>query len=148
MPAALRFVIVRLGGQDYAVPAARVAGMIQLRGLDLQPVENCGPIRFRATIHGRLLPILVPHRWLGLQDQPLPPRSCLLLVRNGAPGLPPPSDAQFGIAVDSISRIEDVPPAFYRSSGHVRIGEKWRAVLDIDRLCRIPAHASRNFTTN
>lgn len=140
----LRFVVVRLGGRDYGVPAARVCGMMLVRTADLEPAPAGRAVR----IDGRAVPVLRPHRLLGLAERPPSARSCLLLVRNGARRGEPPSDAAFALSVDSISRIEDVPAAFYRAPGRIRLGGVWRDVLDLDGLQRAAFADSDSRSTN
>ncbi len=65
----LRFVIVRLAGRDYGVPAARVCGMMLMRSADLEGA----PSRPLVRIDGRAVPVLQPHGLLGLETRPLHP---------------------------------------------------------------------------
>ena len=143
----VRFLVVRLAGREFAVPAWRVCGMMQMRGLHVQPMEGLGPMRYLANVHGKALPVYVPNSALGLEDRPVSARSCLLLIR-GAPKASRENlnagDAQCALVVDSISRLEEIPHALCRpaeKASHpnprqVRLGEKWREVIDVDSLCR------------
>lgn len=140
----LRFVVVRLGGRDYGVPAARVCGMMLVRTADLEP----GPFGPAVRIEGRAVPVVRPQRLLGLEERPPSARSCLLLVRNRSSSGEPPADAAFALAVDSISRIEDVPAAFYRAPGRIRLGGRWSDVLDLDRLQHTALASSDSRSTN
>lgn len=143
----LRFVIVRLGGRDYGVPAARVCGMMLVRTADLEPpADGSGPGRVR--MEGRAVPVLRPHGLLGLEERPPSARSCLLLIRGGARHEGPPAEAAFALAVDSISRIEEIPPAGYRAPGRIRLGDVWRDVLDLDQLQRAALAAAASLSTN
>lgn len=146
MAAAVRFIVVRLAGREFAVPAWRVCGMMQLRGLHVEPMEGLGAVRYLATVHGKALPVYVPNGVLGLEDRPVSARSCLLLIRGGAgtgAEALAAGDAQCALVVDSISRLEEIPPASCRPAGpavqpnpqQVRLGEKWREVIDIDQVC-------------
>ncbi len=142
MPAT-RFLVVRVDGAEFAVPASRVCGMLRMRGMSVEEVDGLGPIRYLASVNGRTLPVYVPNRLLGRRDRPLTARSCLLLIRDHA-SAPDSAQMQEGahraLLVDSISRLEDLPAACLRpsglsSTGKVRLGEKWRDVLDLDSLC-------------
>ena len=126
-----RFLVVRLAGQEFAVPANRVCGMLQMRGLDARPVENEGSLRYLAEVHGKSIPVLVPHARLGLKERPVSARSCVLLIRAEEE----PHEARCGLMVDSISRMEDISQAQQRPSGQIRLGDKWREVLNLDALC-------------
>ncbi|MCX7605290.1 MAG: chemotaxis protein CheW [Bryobacteraceae bacterium] len=149
MPAPpLRFVIVRLGGRDYGVPAARVCGMMLVRTADLEPGAGSAPPQAYVRIDGRAVPVIRPHGLPGLEPRRPSARSCLLLIRGGARHEAPPADAAFALSVDSISRIEDVPAAYYRPPGRIRLGEAWREVLDLDQLQRAALEASASPTTN
>ncbi|MCS7042641.1 MAG: chemotaxis protein CheW [Bryobacteraceae bacterium] len=149
MPAPpLRFVIVRLAGRDYGVPAARVCGMMLLRTADLEPAPDNAVAQSYVRLDGRSVPVVEPHGLLGLEPRRAAARSCLLLIRDGARHEAPPADAAFALAVDSISRIEEVPAAFYRPPGRIRLGESWREVLDLDQLQRAALEASASLTTN
>lgn len=158
MGAGVRFLVVRLAGREFAVPARRICGMIQMRGLHVEPLEGLGALRYLATVHGRALPVYVPNGALGLADRPVSARSCLLLIRGTAAGSREELDAaaaQCALAVDSISRLEEIPPASCRppvqaaqlDPGHVRLGEKWRQVIDLDEVCRNEDQAVRKRIT-
>lgn len=148
-PSPLRFVMVRLGGRDFAIPAARLCGMMLLRTADLHPAPAGGPFRLLLHLNARTVPVLVPHALLGLEERPLSSRSCLLLIRDSArQPTPPPADAAFALAVDSVSRIEEVPPSSYRPPGRIRLGEAWRDVLDPDPLYRAALAQPASLTTN
>lgn len=140
MPAT-RFLVVRVDGAEFAVPASRVCGMLRMRGMSVEAVDGLGPIRYLASLNGRTLPVYVPNRLLGRRDRPVSARSCLLLIRDHGTQTGDSSDgAQRALLVDSISRLEDLPntclrPPSTSSSGQVRLGEKWRDVLDLDSLC-------------
>lgn len=153
MAAGVRFLVVRLAGREFAVPAWRVCGMMQMRGLHVEPMEGLGAMRYLATVHGKALPVYVPNGELGLEDRPVSARSCLLLIRGGAAagggnaGYKEELDAaaaKCALVVDSISRLEEIPPGSCRTTGQearpdphqVRLGEKWRQVIDVDRVCQ------------
>jgi|GEM_PF-1841386 len=136
-PPPLRFVIVRLQGREFAVPASRVCGMMLMRTADLEPAAPGEPFSRRLRFNGRSIPVLEPAAALGLEPRPPSPRSCLLLIRSRKSRTgQAPADASFALAVDSISRIEDIPAAFYRPPGRVRIGDAWRDVIALDQLAR------------
>jgi chemotaxis signal transduction protein len=135
------FLVVRIDGQEYAVEAGRLVGMLQARNLDLKPFVPGSATRWMARVHGRALPVVVPHQLLSRKEHPLTARSCLLLVGQGEQK--DPTAAQFALLADSVSRYEAVPEDLLRaaiptdySSAQIRLGEKWRDVLDLDRLAR------------
>ncbi len=141
-----RFLVVRLAGREFAIPAARICGMLQMRGLQMEPAQGLGSARYLASLHGRALPVYIPNQSLGLADRPVSARSCLLLIRGKAaptPGCTTDAHAaDCALVVDSISRLEDLPPNLCRpalngqgaGTTHVRLGEKWREVLDVEKL--------------
>lgn len=157
MASGVRFLVVRLAGREYAVPAGRVCGMMQMRGLHIEPMEGLGAMRYLATVHGKALPVYVPNGVLGLEDRPVSARSCLLLIRGAAVqgGDFDAEDAQCAMVVDSISRLEEIQPAFCRPSDRsapldtrqVRLGEKWREVIDVDHVCQSRLQAVRSRIT-
>lgn len=160
MPAMKRFLVVRLAGREFAVAAARICGMLQMRGLEMQPLEGFGALRYLASLHGRTLPVYVANEALGLKPQTVSARSCLLLVRGEesplAEGSLDSSAARCALVVDSISRLEDLPPSCLKLPAQVRLGEKWRDVLDLEMLCahvtpvaalQAAAYAERSPTT-
>jgi hypothetical protein len=147
-PPPLRFLIVRLAGRDFAIPAARLCGMMLLQTAGLIETDRCGPLRFSLHLETRSLPVLIPHTLLGLQERRPSSRSCLLLVRDPARhAASAPSDAAFALAVDSVSRLEEVPPSRYRAPGLIRLGETWREVLDPDQLYRAALASPASRTT-
>lgn len=158
MPAGVRFLVVRLAGREFAVPAWRVCGMMQLRGLHLEPMEGLGTMRYLASFHGRALPVYVPNSLLGLEDRPVSARSCLLLIRNGPQKTTEKLDAgaaHCALMVDSVSRLEDIPPASCRRKvsipmqdpEQVRLGDKWRDVIDVEMVCQSRSQAVRSRIT-
>lgn len=148
-PHPLRFVIVRLAGRDFAIPAARLCGMMLLKTATLHQLHPQGPLRFALQLEPRSIPVLEPHSLLGLEPRVPSSRSCLLLVRDSAhPAAAPPADAAFALAVDSVSRLEEIPPSLYRAPGRIRLGDAWRDVLDPDQLYRAALTVSASFVTN
>lgn len=127
-----RFLVIRLAGKEFAVPAARICGMLQMRGLQTELLEGRDPVRYMASLHGRTLPIFVPNSRLGLREIPVSARTCLLLIRESTELS---AEARYAIMVDSVSRLEEVPPHHLRPPRSIRLGEKWREVLDLDALC-------------
>jgi hypothetical protein len=108
--------------------------MLQLRGLDLQRLDGLGPLRYLASLHGSSLPVFLPHVELGLPERPIGARSGLVLLRTSDQTSEDKADC--ALAVDSISRMEELPASRCRLPRQVRLGEKWRDVLDVDVLCR------------
>ncbi|MGC4054336.1 MAG: chemotaxis protein CheW [Paludibaculum sp.] len=131
MKAGERFLVVRLAGQEFAIPSNRICGMVQTRGMELRQVAGCGALRYWTKLHGRSMPVYAPHRALGLADRQITARSCLLLIRER----PTAAEAEYALAVDSVSRLEVLPPASVRAdTGQVRLGDKWKLVLDLDTV--------------
>ena len=124
-----RFLVVRVAGQEFALPASRIRAMAQALGLVLTPLDGLGPIRYVVPIDGTPVYVIVPNAALGLPERPISCRTCLLLIEGRAEA----------ILVDSVSRFEDVSPACIRPPSRVRIGQKWRTVLDPDNLGAIAA---------
>jgi chemotaxis signal transduction protein len=124
-----RFLVVRVAGREFALPAARVRGMTKASGLVLTPLEGRDPLRYAVRIDGTAVSVFVPNTALGLPERPVTCRSCLLLIDERAEA----------ILVDSVSRFEDVTPACIRPPSRVRLGHKWRTVLDPDQLRAIAA---------
>lgn len=124
-PSAGEYLVLRLAGREYAIPATRVLGMMQARGLGLK----------RARVDGREVRVVAPHGPLRLRARPVSARSCLVLI--GAPEAGP----DFALLADSVSRVERIPihrtrlePANEFALAQIRLGEKWRDVLDLDKL--------------
>jgi chemotaxis signal transduction protein len=156
--AGVRFLVVRLAGREFAVPAWRVCGMMQMRGLHVEPMEGFGAMRYLATVHGKALPVYVPNGVLGLEDRPVSARSCLLLIRGASTASVDhldAADAQCALVVDPISRLEEIPHSSCRPAekaahpdpSQVRLGEKWREVIDLDSVCHNRAQAVRSRIT-
>ncbi|MGJ5818817.1 chemotaxis protein CheW [Paludibaculum fermentans] len=130
-----QFLVVRLAGHEYAIPSGRVCGMVQTRGVELHRVDGRGALRYVTSLHGRTVPIYVPNRVLGLAEQDISARSCLLLIREVQAEEESGQEADFALAVDSVSRLAVLPPAAVRAGqGLVRLGDKWRTVLDLEAL--------------
>jgi chemotaxis protein histidine kinase CheA len=119
-----RFLVVRVAGREYAVPAEHVLAMTRARSLALAAVENARPLRYRAHIDGSTVNIVVPHELLRLPPRPIGARSCVLFLDQGSSA----------ILVDSVSRFEEVPADSIRNGTEVRLGEKWRPILDLDEI--------------
>ncbi len=124
-PRTADYLVLRLAGREFAIPANRVQGMMQARAMDLE----------RARVHGRELPVVRPHTHLRLREHPVSARSCLLLI--GEPGGSP----EFALLADSVSRVERITihhtrldPSNEFALARIRLGEKWRDVLDLDKL--------------
>jgi chemotaxis signal transduction protein len=129
-----RYLIVRLAGQEFAVPAESLRGMTHMRGLAPQAIEGRGALRFIATWHGRGVPVYLPHPKLHLMERPVSARTCVLLIGQGDEQEP-----HCALVVDSVSRMEEIPPARVRKTpggpDQVWVGGKWRTVLDVSSLC-------------
>ena len=124
-----RFLVIRVAGQEFAVPASRIRAMTQALGLALTPLEGRGALRYVVPIDGTAVSVIVPNAALGLPERPISCRTCLLLIDQRAEA----------ILVDSVSRFEDVSPACLRPPSRVRLGHKWRIVLDPDHFRAIAA---------
>lgn len=124
-----RFLVVRVAGQEYALPASRIRAMTQAMGLALTPVSGLEPLRYVVQIDGAGISVIVPNAALGLPERPISCRTCLLLI----------DERPEALLVDSVSRFEDVRPEDMRPPSRVRLGNKWRTVLDPDRLPAIAA---------
>lgn len=128
--------VVRLSGQEFALEAEAVRGMVHVRGLSLTPRPDRPDSCYLAQIEGEVLPVLAPHRLMDLTPRGLGARTCVLLMGN-----PRRSHAEWGLVVDSVSRVETVPPHMMRPeiddpylSARVKLGEKWRGLLNVDYL--------------
>lgn len=134
-PQASRYLVLRLAGREFAILASRVQGMMQARGLELRPLGGSPSRPWAARVRGCDLPVVLPHAILRLRARPFSARSCLLLIG------PPGADPEFALFADSVSRVERVPAHHTRldaaggfTLAQVRLGEKWRDVLDVDKL--------------
>ena len=126
-PQAGLYLVLRLAGREFAIEAGRVQGMMQARGLGEPPGV--------ARVQGRDVRVVQLHDALRLEPRPVSARSVLVLI--GAPGAAP----DYALLADSVSRVEHIPAHLTRletENGHavarVRLGEKWRDVLDLDKL--------------
>lgn len=124
-----RFLVVRVGGQEFALPASRVRGMVRALGLTLTPSEPGGRMQAVVWIDGVEVTVMAPHAALGFPDRPISNRSCLLLI----------DERPEALLVDSVSRFVDVSPVCVRPPSRVRLGWKWRTVLNPDELRAIAA---------
>lgn len=136
MATAARYLVVRVCGEEFALDGELVRGMTQARGLGLRDVEERGALRWVVQMHGRLVPVYEANRLLGLRSRPLSARSCVVLLGDGTrtDGVP-----AVALLVDSISRMEMIPSALWRAPeaggpAQVKLGEKWRDVLDVAAL--------------
>lgn len=130
-----QYLVLRLAGREFAIHASRVHGMIQARGLDLRPTPGLGSRTMAAWVHGREIPVIAPHGPLRLRPQPVSARSCLVLIGPDA------SAPEFALLADSVSRIERIPAHLTRlepenefAVAQIRLGDKWRDVLDLDKI--------------
>lgn len=134
-PQSSRYLVLRLAGREYAIHACRVHGMMQARGLLLKPAAGSPARPWAARVAGRDLPVVQPHGALRLRPRPVSARSCLVLI--GGPGDGP----EFALLADSVSRLERVAAHCTRpvedgefARAQIRLGDKWRDVLDVDKL--------------
>jgi chemotaxis signal transduction protein len=116
----------RLAGQEFAIDATRVKGIVPLHDMETMEPFAGGPrwLMGRAAVHGRPVQVLDLARWLGL-------------VR-GAQGRNPyilAVDVPGGFLGFPVDRVCDVVLARARdySHGKLRIGRP-RRVLNADRL--------------
>lgn len=137
-PRSAEFLVIRLAGREYAIEASAVTGMVEMRSVDVQPAEPERPWRRSALIRGRTLPVVSAHTLLGLKERPTTARSCLVLISSHG------RHPNFALIADSVSRIETVRPADWRGEAlcewvqsQVRLGEKWRGVLDLRYLAEV-----------
>lgn len=124
-----RFLVVRVAGQEFALAATRIRAMTQALGLSLTPIAGLEPLRYVVQIDGAGISVIVPNASLGLPERPISCRTCLLLI----------DERPEAILVDSVSRFEDVRQEDMRPPSRVRLGNKWRTILDPDRFSAIAA---------
>lgn len=134
-PHCSRYLVLRLAGREYAIRACRVQGMMQARGTQLKPVSGLPARPWAARVAGRELPVVLPHGALRLRARPVSARSCLVLIAG------PDDEPAFALLADSISRLERVAAHCTRpveggefTIAQIRLGDKWRDVLDVDKL--------------
>ena len=125
------YLTFRLAGQEFAIDATRVKGIVPLHDLEMgEPLEG-GPrwLLGRAAVHGRSVPVLDLARWLSLAGAARGPNPYILAVESACP------DAHGGIVGFPVDRVCGVVLARARhySNGKLRIGRA-RRVLDADRL--------------
>jgi len=134
---ALDYLVVRFAGREHALPAEAVRGIVELRSV-ARRILRTGPGGARtALVDGRTLPVIPVHHLIGLRERPFAARTCLVLIAQPA-SLPSPNCA---LIADSVSRVERIDGSRRREQpdsrwiqARVRLGEKWRAVLDLKRL--------------
>ncbi len=131
-PRRQRYLVVRLAGKEFALEAWTVLGLMEMRGLEVQ--ECMGPPGWRGLVkwQGKLLPVYWPNRRLGLAERPRAARACLVLLG----GKEKAGDVSWAMRVDSVSRYEDLARVHVREGRQVRLGGKWRPVLEVDRIWR------------
>lgn len=136
-----RYLVVRLAGREYAIPAASVRGMVQLRGAESTLIGAGADGQKLARVEGRVMPLIAIHQLLKLRTPPVGARSCLVLLAHPESSILP----SMAIVADSVSRIERVRKEDWRMddsqqwiSAQVRLGEKWRGVLEPGLLSRVP----------
>ena len=116
----------RLAGQEFAIDAKRVKGIVPLH--DMETVERDAAdaqwLMGSARVHGRLVQVLDLARWLGLARRAQGRNSYVLAVDRGSDILGFPVDRVCDMVV---ARARDY------SHGKLRIGRP-RRVLDADQL--------------
>jgi chemotaxis signal transduction protein len=135
------YLIIRLAGREFAVPAASVRGMVALRGAETGVLASGADGQPMARVEGRVMPLIPVHELLGLRARPVGARSCLVLLAHPESAILP----SFAIIADSVSRVERVKKDDWRIddtqqwiAAQVRLGEKWRGVLEPGLLSRVP----------
>lgn len=130
------YLVFRLTGREHAVPAAAVRGIVELRAAAARILRGAGAGR-TALVDACTLPVIPVHQLLGLREKPVSARTCLVLAAWPARSAHP----SFAFVADSVSRIVRVPRRLWREesgrewiAAQIKLGEKWRAVLDLERL--------------
>jgi chemotaxis signal transduction protein len=128
---------VRLTGREFALPAEAVRGMVELRAVAQRILGSSAGGGRTALVEGRTLPVIPVHALLGLRERPFSARTCLVLLAQPAGSIHPTC----ALVADSISRIERIQPRHWRGEpgqdwmeAQIRLGEKWRGVLDLNQL--------------
>ncbi|HNY38982.1 MAG TPA: chemotaxis protein CheW [Bryobacteraceae bacterium] len=131
------YLVIRLSGREYALPAEAVRGMVELRAVAPWILGGRAGGGRTALVEGRTLPVIPVHALLGIRERPFSARTCLVLLAH------PPASRQptCALVADSVSRIERVPARRQRDESgqewveaQIMLGEKWRGVLDLNRL--------------
>lgn len=129
-----RFLIVRLAGREFAIEALRILATMQMRTLDLHPLEGAPGWKYVVELQGRLAPVYCPNQAMGVPERPIGPRTCLVLI-GGEGG---DQEPEFGLQVDSVSRYEELSAARVRhlagEGRSVRLGHKWRPVVPVKAI--------------
>ena len=112
-----RFLVFRIDGIEYALPMESIREVLMPNSLEAAPARRPGPTYYRVKARGLDTAVLYFGR-----PKPLGPRNRVLLL-----------DGNAGLLVDSVSRVEDVPPD-RQADGRVRLGAKWRNIFDAARL--------------
>ncbi|MBA3975163.1 MAG: hypothetical protein C0504_13220 [Candidatus Solibacter sp.] len=135
------YLVVRLAGREFAIPSAAVRAMVALRGAEAGMMTMGADGQMLARVEGRVMPLVSVHQLLGLRTSPVGARSCLVLLAHPDSAILP----SFAIIADSISRIERIRKEDWRVddsqqwiAAQVKLGEKWRGVLEPARLSRVP----------
>lgn len=135
------YLVVRLAKMEYGVPEARVVAMQKVRSAHIMVLGEGERRRLQMELHGRIVPLVSPYSTLGFRERPLGARSSVLLI--GSAGETRPERTRFALLVESVSRIVKLYPhevsrdtAYPWSEGRVKLGPKWREVLDVEYLLR------------
>jgi len=131
-PRGERFLVVRLAGREFAVEAGAVAAVMQSPRLDITPAA--GPPGWSGLLQwqGRLLPVFWPNHQLGLPARPTTARTCILLLTAPQQA----DEPAWAMRVDSVSRYEVVARGYVRPGAQVRLGGKWRPILNVNTIWR------------
>lgn len=135
----------QLAGQHYAAPLAQVGEV--LRDSEITPVPGAAPDLLGIRhLRGQIVPVMDGRRRLGLPEHPTADAASVRVVILHAQGQP------IGLRVDAIGDLihptadaVEPPPAGRSSrtdepvSGVVPAAQGFVALLDVARLCRVPA---------
>jgi chemotaxis signal transduction protein len=114
------YLVFRVDGVEQVIDAEAVREVMQTRNLQVLPTQEGSPVCCSLVTQGTHVPVIRLGRHAGLR-----PRNRVIVLVKPAVGL----------LVDSISRLELVPPQ-HELEGRVRLGGKWRPVLDPSAFAR------------
>lgn len=134
------YLTFRLAGQEFAIDAARVKGIVPMHHMETVEPQEGDPqgLMGHAAVLGRPFPVLDLARWLGLRRR-LQGRNPYIIVIDST------RVEKSGILGFPVDRVCDVMTARERdySHGKLRVGRA-RRILDADRLFSeaVPAEAT------